>query len=153
MINISRKNVLLALITLGLLVAIVFVANELIYPPLFSKERVILMRVYNRTCGRSDPGDKRGLRAASDGLYCEVFLVSNHDSSGSPSFQGNNLKVERIQDRHQYEIIGEGHILWNTTDIEVKPSGISVNGKLLRQGIKSVAIKQDGSFSEHRVID
>ncbi len=152
MIKVSHKNALLALITLGILVSIVLVANKLLYPPLFRSERVIVMRVYNRICGRSDHRDMSGFRAASDGLYCEVYLVSNHDS-GSPSFQGNNLKVERVQGRHQYEIMGEGHILWNTTDIEVKPSGITINGKLLKQGIKSVAIKQDGSFGEHRVID
>lgn len=140
------------LVFFGPLFVIVLSAIGCTYPPVFEHNRQVLtLSVYNSNCGMTEPSDRSSFRTWSKGLRCDVFLLADHDT-GKPAFEGQNLKSQYSGLTNRYEVAGEGHIRWHGNDIEIKQSGIFINGKLVKQGAKSVAVEADGTFKEDRMV-
>jgi len=83
-------------------------------------------------------------------LHCNIYLISDYDP-GKPTFKGTAIKFIYNGRRTGFDVAGEGEITWNQRSIDVRESGITIDGKMVKHGAKSVTISADGSFSEDQI--
>jgi hypothetical protein len=149
MLNIRKHWVPLAVCIIAIFILVIVFARTR-YPPFFIKKRTVrILSVFNTDCGVTDILPKVANRNDSEGLRCDLYLVSDQDL-GKPRFEGQGLNHEYNQIRDGDDVEGNGQVLWSRNIIEIKAHSIRINGKPIKPGVTSVTIESDGSFQEDR---